>query len=100
MPSLSLFVSCCVSAIGLLGVCTRRGVFVFLFISLELVLLGFGLLFTLLSCYYLDGDGYVMSLILITITAVEAVIGLGLLVLYYNLFRNAAEYSAVHYLRL
>lgn len=100
MPSITLFVGCCVSVIGLIGVCTRRGAFVFLFISLELVLLGLGFLFTLLSCYYLDGDGYVMSLVLITVTSVEAVVGLGLLVLYYNLFRNAAEYSAAFYLRV
>jgi len=100
MPSISLSVGCCISIIGLIGVCTRRGALVFLFISLELVLLGFGLIFTLLSCYYVDGDGYIMALVLITVTAVEAVLGLGLLVLYYNLFRNAAEYSAAFYLRV
>ena len=40
MPSISLSVGCCISIIGLIGVCTRRGALVFLFISLELVLLG------------------------------------------------------------
>jgi NADH:ubiquinone oxidoreductase subunit K len=99
MPSISILISFFIIFIGLLGVCIRRGTFVFLFISLEIALLGFGLAFNLLSFFYSSGEGYVMALALITVTAVEAVVGLGLLVLYYNLFQSANEQFVMYYLQ-
>lgn len=99
MPSFLLFLSFSIVGIGFLGICLRRETFVFLFINIELVLIGIGLSYCFLSYFLVDASGYVMALSIITITAVEAAIGLGLLVLYYNLFQNTSDLQLAYYLR-
>jgi len=99
MPSVLLSLSFLISCIGLLGICIRRDTFVFLFINIELVLIGLGFGYCMLSYFLVDGSGYLMALAIITVTAVEAAIGLGLLVLYYNLFQSTTITQLAYYLR-
>lgn len=99
MPSILIFLSFLIFCIGLVGICFRRDTFVFLFINIELVLIGIGFGYCMLSYFLLDGSGYLMALAIITVTAVEAAIGLGLLVLYYNLFQSTTTVQLAYYLR-
>lgn len=99
MPSFLIFLSFLIFCIGFVGICFRRDTFVFLFINIELVLIGLGLGYCMLSYFLLNGAGYLMALAIITVTAVEAAIGLGLLVLYYNLFQTTTTVQLAYYLR-
>lgn len=99
MPSLYYVFSFLFVLLGFSGFLVRHGSFVFLFISLEIILLGFGIGFCFAGFWLLNGFGYVMGLVTITITAVEATIGFGLLVTYHNMFQKSTLKHVMEYVK-
>jgi len=70
--------------IGTLGVLTRRNVIIIL-MSIELILLAVNINFVAFSTHLGDLVGQVFALLVLTVAAAEAAIGLAILVVY---FRN------------
>ncbi len=85
-------------SIGLLGVISRRNIFV-IYMSIELMLNAINLLLITLAQYHGSMDGQVMALFVIAIAAAEAAIFLSLIVVLYkrrksldsDLFRSLAQ---------
>ena len=71
-------------AIGVVGVVTRRNLIVIL-MSIELILLSVNLNFVAFSSFLNDIVGQVFAMLVLTVAAAEAAIGLAILVVY---FRN------------
>lgn len=89
-----------ITIFGAIGVFFQRNNLINLFINLEIMLLGVILAFSIFSYFsQISPDGYLMSLIIITLTAAETPIGLSLLVLYYNKFLTTSTIPLQRYVR-
>ncbi len=74
-------------ALGLIGLMIRRNM-VFVLMSLEVMLNAAGLAFIVAGTAWDQPDGQVMFLLVITLAAAEAAVGLGLLLQLYQRFRS------------
>ncbi|MCG2581175.1 MAG: NADH-quinone oxidoreductase subunit NuoK [Marinobacter sp.] len=74
-------------ALGLIGLMIRRNM-VFVLMSLEVMLNAAGLAFIVAGTAWGQPDGQVMFLLVITLAAAEAAVGLGLLLQLYQRFRS------------
>lgn len=74
-------------ALGLIGLMIRRNM-VFVLMSLEIMLNAAGLAFIVAGTAWGQPDGQVMFLLVITLAAAEAAVGLGLLLQLYQRFRS------------
>lgn len=79
-----LMLSAILFMLGLIGVIVRKNLIV-VFMSLEILLNAVNLTFVALARYYGKMDGHIVVIFVMAIAAVEAAIGLGILI---SLFRN------------
>ncbi len=79
-----LFLSALMFGLGLIGVMTRRNVLVVL-MSIEVLMNAVNLAFVALSRFYHTVDGHIVAIFVMSIAAVEAAIGLGIVI---SIFRN------------
>ena len=85
-------------SIGLLGVISRRNIFV-IYMSIELMLNAINLLFVSLAQYHGSMDAQVMAMLVIAVAAAEAAVFLSLIVVLYrrrksldsDLYRSLAQ---------
>ncbi len=77
-------------SIGIVGVISRRNIFV-MYMSVELMLNAVNLILVALSHHFQDLDGQIMAIMIIAIAAAEASIFLALFVM---LFKNARTLDA------
>lgn len=70
-------------AIGLCGVMVRRN-FLFMLMSLEIMMSAAGLAFIVAGSHWLSADGQVMFIFILTLAAAEASIGLAILLQFYH----------------
>jgi len=70
-------------SIGLLGVVSRKNIFV-IYMSIELMLNAINLMFVALSNYHHDMGGQVMAMMVIAIAAAEAGVFLSLIIVLYR----------------
>lgn len=73
--------------IGSVGVFLSRKNFIFVLMSLELMLLSMNMLLFFFSIYLDNLIGFVFIFYILTIAAAETAIGLSFIVLYYNITR-------------
>ena len=90
-----------ITLIGFLGLAIQvfKTSLLTIYINAELTILGLTSVFCVAGALFKESNGYLMTLIIITVTAVEAAIGLGLLVLYYRFFRSTKIKQMARYLR-
>jgi NADH-quinone oxidoreductase subunit K len=79
-----LVISALLFAIGLLGIFLNKRNIITLFMSIELLLLAVNLNFVAFSAHLKDMVGQIFSLLILTVAAAEAAIGLAILVSYYR----------------
>ena len=79
-----LILSTVLFTLGLIGLMVRKNLLV-IFMCLEVLLNSINLAFVALARYYLKMDGHVIAIFVMAIAAVEAAIGLGLVIAF---FRN------------
>ena len=79
-----LVLSAILFGLGLIGVATRRNILIVL-MSIEVLMNAINLAFVALSRYYNVADGHIVALFVMSIAAVEAAIGLGIVL---SVFRN------------
>lgn len=70
-------------AIGLCGVMVRRN-FLFMLMSLEIMMSAAGLAFIVAGSHWLEADGQVMFIFILTLAAAEASLGLAILLQFYH----------------
>ena len=70
-------------AIGLCGVMVRRN-FLFMLMSLEIMMSAAGLAFIVAGSHWLGADGQVMFIFILTLAAAEASLGLAILLQFYH----------------
>ncbi|MBO1531183.1 NADH-quinone oxidoreductase subunit NuoK [Psychrobacter sp. F1192] len=70
-------------AIGLCGVMVRRN-FLFMLMSLEIMMNAAALAFVVAGSRWVDPDGQVMFIFILTLAAAEAAIGLAILLQFYH----------------
>jgi len=75
-------------SLGLSGVVFNRKNIISVLMSLELMLLAINLIFLLGAHHADDGVGQLFALVILTVAAAEAAIGLAILVLYYRVRRD------------
>jgi NADH-quinone oxidoreductase subunit K len=73
---------------GSIGVFLSRKNFIFMLMSLELMLLSVNMLFFFFSLYLDNLFGFVFIFYVLTIAAAETAIGLSLIVVYSNLYKS------------
>lgn len=78
-----LFLSLALFSIGIYGVVARRN-FLFILLSLEIMLNAVVLLFVGASSFHGDAGGQLMYLLILTLAAAEVAIGLGLVIHMYR----------------
>ena len=78
-----LFLGTGLFAIGVIGVMTRRNILIIL-MSIELILLAVNINLVAFSAHLGDIVGQIYALLVLTVAAAEAAIGLAILVLYYR----------------
>ena len=71
--------------LGLLGVFITKKNVIIILMSIELILLSINMNFLTFSSYMDDIMGQIFSIILLTIAAAEAAIGLAIIIIYYRL---------------
>lgn len=79
-----LVVSSILFCLGILGIFLNRRSILSIFMSIELILLAVNLNFVAFSAHHGDLVGQVFSLLILTVAAAEAAIGLAILVLFYK----------------
>ena len=84
--------------IGLSGIILNRKNIVVMLMSVELMLLAVNLNFIIYSVYLDDIMGQVFALLILTVAAAEAAIGLAILVVYYRV-RGSISVENIHLLR-
>lgn len=84
-----LVLSAILFCLGLAGVMLRKNLLV-LFMSLEVLMNSINLSFVAIARYYLKMDGHVIAILVMAVAAVEAAIGLGLVI---SLFRHRQSVS-------
>lgn len=87
-----------VALIGICGIIFNYRNIIITLLSIELSLLGINILFIAGSFYMADATGLVFSIIILTVAAAEAAIGLAILVLFYRVRQNIFLNNK-HYLR-
>ncbi len=80
-----LFVSACLLTIGIFGIFLNRKNVIIILMSIELILLAVNINLVAFSAFLGDLTGQVFALLVLTVAAAEAAIGLAILVVY---FRN------------
>ena len=70
-------------AIGLCGVMVRRN-FLFMLMSLEIMMSAAGLAFIVAGSHWLSADGQIMFIFILTLAAAEASLGLAILLQFYH----------------
>ena len=84
--------------IGLSGIILNRKNIIVMLMSVELMLLAVNLNFIIYSVYLDDIMGQVFALLILTVAAAEATIGLAILVVYYRV-RGSISVENIHLLR-
>lgn len=79
-----LLLSTLLFALGLIGIIVRRNLII-IFMCIEIMINAVNLSFVALARYYNTMDGHVVAIFVMAIAAVEAAIGLGILI---SMFRN------------
>lgn len=81
-PSKNLLFSVflCLIIWGLLGIVFLQSNYILIMVSIEIMLLGFGLLFSFISLYRSTVDGFLFTIVIQTVAAGEAAVGLSLLI--------------------
>lgn len=79
-----LILSVILFALGLIGIMVRRNILI-MFMCLEVLLNSVNLAFVAIARYFLEMDGQVVAIFVMAIAAVEAAIGLGIVI---SVFRN------------
>ncbi len=78
-----VFVAMLLFSIGILGVISRKNIFV-IYMSIELMLNSVNLILVAISRYYQNADGQVMAMLVIAIAAAEAAVFLSIIVVLYR----------------
>ncbi|WP_296403104.1 NADH-quinone oxidoreductase subunit NuoK [Psychrobacter sp.] len=78
-----LILATIIFAIGLCGVMVRRN-FLFMLMSLEIMMSAAGLAFIVAGSHWLSADGQVMFIFILTLAAAEASLGLAILLQFYH----------------
>lgn len=78
-----VFVAMLLFSIGILGVISRKNIFV-IYMSIELMLNSVNLILVAVSRYYTDVDGQIMAMMVIAIAAAEAAVFLSIIVVLYR----------------
>jgi len=73
--------------IGLVGFLVRRNV-IFMLLSIEIMLNSAGLAFVIAGSHWMQTDGQVMFIFILTVSAAEVSVGLALILQMYNHFRT------------
>jgi len=84
--------------IGLSGIILNRKNIIVMLMSVELMLLAVNLNFIIYSVYLDDIMGQIFALLVLTVAAAEAAIGLAILVVYYRV-RGSISVENIHLLR-
>jgi NADH-quinone oxidoreductase subunit K len=84
--------------LGVGGLVLNRRNILLIFMSIELMLLGVNLNFIIFSVYLDDLVGQVFALLILTVAAAEAAIGLAILIVYYRV-RGSVTVEGIHLLR-
>lgn len=77
------FVAMALFSIGILGVISRKNIFV-IYMSIELMLNAVNLLLVAISRYYNNIDGQIMAMLVIAIAAAEAAVFLSIIVVLFR----------------
>lgn len=77
------FIAMILFSIGILGVISRRNIFV-IYMSIELMLNAVNLILVAISRHYQNIDGQVMAMLVIAIAAAEAAVFLSIIVILYR----------------
>ena len=78
-----IIVSNTIFIIGIMGILLAKNLIIWL-LSIDLLLISSFLNFIIFSNYYLKVDGFIFSLIIIILAAVEAALGLCFIILFFN----------------
>ncbi len=78
-----IFTSIMLFSVGIIGVISRKNIFV-IYISLEIMLNAINLMLVTLSRYFHSMDGQVMTMMIVAVCAAEAALFLSLVVLLYK----------------
>ncbi len=73
--------------IGLVGLLVRRNI-IFMLMSVEIMLNSAGLVFVIAGAHWLQPDGQVMFIFILTVAAAEVSVGLALILQMYHHFRT------------
>jgi NADH-quinone oxidoreductase subunit K len=73
--------------LGLVGVLVRRNI-IFMLMSIEVMLNSAGLVFIIAGSHWIQTDGQVMFIFILTIAAVEVAIGLALILQIYHHYKT------------
>lgn len=79
--------------VGLFGIILNRQNIIIILMSIELLLLSINLNFLYFSIVVDDIMGQIFSLLILTVAAAEAAIGLALMILFFKLYRNISIYK-------
>ena len=79
-----LILSSLIFIIGLCGIFVNRKNVITILMSVELILLSVNINFVAFSSYLQDLTGQIFSLLILTVAAAEAAIGLAIIVVYYR----------------
>lgn len=93
MPFILLSTTCAVFIVGYIGFLVNRRSFLILFMCLELMILAASTNFVLFSYYLDDVIGEHVWLLVLTVVAAEAALGLAIVILFY---RRRNEARLVH----
>lgn len=78
--------------VGVFSICLENKNFLLVFLAIELVNATLIVFFIFFSCFFFNINGFVYSLILLSVAAAESAIGLSLLINYHFVSKNAYLY--------
>lgn len=82
-------------SLGLIGVMVRRNL-LFILMSLEIMLNATAMAFVMVGARWVQADGQVMFMLILTVAAAEVAVGLGLLLQLHHRFRSLDIDNASH----
>ena len=85
-----IFLSAILFTIGILGIFLNKKNLIVILMSIELILLSVNINFIAFSAYMNDLSGQIFAMLILTVAAAEAAIGLAILVVF---FRNRGSIS-------
>ena len=88
-----LAVAAILFCLGLVGLMVRRNI-LFMLMSLEIMMNAAGLAFVVAGSRWAQADGQIMFILVITLAAAEAAIGLAILLQLYRRFNTLDVYAA------